>query len=51
MLGSASKVSSNSDNDNKDEDDEPPSKRSLKSTSCEATEEEVRFFQKIFGQF
>ena len=37
--GKRSKVSSNSNNDNKDENDEPPAKRSLKSTSCEATEE------------
>ena len=37
--GNPSKVSSNSDKDNKDEDDEPPAKWSLKSTSCEATEE------------
>ena len=35
--GKCSKVSSNSDN-NKDEDKEPPAKRSLKSTSSEATE-------------
>ena len=35
--GKRSKVSSNSDN-NKDEDEEPPAKRSLKSTSSEATE-------------
>ena len=41
--GKRSKVCSNSDNDNRDhmrdEDDEPPAKRSLKSTSSEATEE------------
>ena len=48
--GKRSKVCSNSDNDNRDhmrdEDDEPPAKRSLKSTSSEATEERCASSQK-----